>query len=53
MYDNFVIDNLVIKSDIFGGFFDFKNILIKLSCYHDNYFQYFMFRKYNGFVSKL
>ena len=23
-----------------------------LSCYHDNYFRYFMFGKYNGFVSK-
>jgi hypothetical protein len=26
--------------------------LIQLSCYHDNYFKYFMFGKYNGFVSK-
>jgi hypothetical protein len=24
----------------------------KLSCYHDNYFKYFMFEKCNGFVSK-
>ena len=23
-----------------------------LWCYHDNYFRYFMFGKYNGFVSK-
>ena len=30
----------------------YKNILKKLSCYHDNYFRYFMFGKYNGFVSK-
>ena len=29
-----------------------KMFLIKLSCYHDNYFKYFMFGKYNGFVSK-
>jgi hypothetical protein len=46
------IDNFVIKSDIFRRFFICKNILIKLSCYHDNYFRYFMFGKYNGFVSK-
>ena len=46
------IDNFVIKSDIFRRFFIFKNILKKLSCYHDNYFRYFMFGKYNGFVSK-
>ena len=46
------IDNFVIKSDIFRQFFIFKNILKKLSCYHDNYFRYFMFGKYNGFVSK-
>jgi hypothetical protein len=46
------IDNFVIKSDIFSRFFICKNILIKLSCYHDNYFRYFMFGKYNGFVSK-
>ena len=25
---------------------------MKLSCYYDNYFKYFMFGKYNGFVSK-
>jgi hypothetical protein len=29
------IDHFVIKSDILGGFFNFKTIL-KLSCYHDN-----------------
>ena len=46
------IDNFVIKSDIFKRFFLCKNILKKLSCYHDNYFRYFMFGKYNGFVSK-
>jgi hypothetical protein len=46
------IDNFVIKSDIFRRFFICKNILKKLSCYHDNYFRYFMFGKYNGFVSK-
>ena len=32
------IDNFVIKSDIFRRFFICKNILKKLSCYHDNYF---------------
>jgi hypothetical protein len=42
------IENFVIKSDIFKRFFVCK----KLSCYHDNYFRYFMFRKYNDFVSK-
>ena len=46
------IDNFVIKSDIFWRFFICKNILKKLSCYHDNYFRYFMFGKYNGFVSR-
>ena len=46
------IDNFVFKSDIFRRLFICKNILKKLSCYHDNYFRYFMFRKYNGFVSK-
>jgi hypothetical protein len=46
------IDNFVIKSDIFKRFFICKIILKKLSCYHDNYFRYFMFGKYNGFVSK-
>ena len=46
------IDNFVIKSDILKRFFICKNILKKLSCYHDNYFRYFMFGKYNGFVSK-
>ena len=40
------------KSDIIRRFFICKNILKKLSCYHNNYFRYFMFRKYNGFVSK-
>ena len=35
------IDNFVIKSDIFKRFFICKNILKKLSCYHDNYFRYF------------
>jgi hypothetical protein len=46
------IDKFVIKSDIFRRFFICKNILKKLSCYHDNYFRYFMFGKYNGFVCK-
>jgi hypothetical protein len=47
------IDNFVIKSDILRRFFICtKNILKKLSCYHDNNFGYFMFGKYNGFVSK-
>jgi hypothetical protein len=46
------IDNFVIKSDIFRRFFICKNILKKLSCYHNNYFRYFMFWKYNGFVSR-
>ena len=46
------IDNFVIKSDIFTRFFICKNILKKLSCYPNNYFRYFMFGKYNGFVSK-
>ena len=27
-------------------------IVSNLWCYHDNYFRYFMFGKYNGFVSK-
>jgi hypothetical protein len=36
----------------FRRFFICKNILKKLSCYHDNYFRHFMFGKYNGFVSK-
>jgi hypothetical protein len=46
------IDNFVIKSDIFRRFFICKNILKKLSYYHDNCSRYFMFGKYNGFVSK-
>ena len=33
------INNYVIKSDIFRRFFICKNILKKLSCYHDNYFR--------------
>jgi hypothetical protein len=51
-YIGWEIDNFVIESDIFRRFFICKNILKKLSCYHDNYFRYFMFGKYNGFVSK-
>ena len=31
---------------------NFVKILKKLSCYHDNCSRYFMFGKYNGFVSK-
>ena len=46
------IDNFVIQSDIFRRFFICKNILKKLLCYHDNYFKYFTFGKYNGFVGK-
>ena len=46
------IDNFVIKSDIFRRFFICKNILKKFSCYHDNYFRYFMFGKYNGFCQQ-
>jgi hypothetical protein len=46
------IDNFVIKSDIFRRFFICKNILKKISFYHDNNFRCFMFGKYNGFVSK-
>jgi hypothetical protein len=38
---------------IFLGDFSFwKNVLKKLSCYHDNYFKYFIFGKYIVFVSK-
>jgi hypothetical protein len=38
---------------IFLGDFSFVRIFLKkLSCYHDNNFGYFMFGKYNGFVSK-
>jgi hypothetical protein len=39
---------------IFLGDFSFVRIFLtkKLSCYNDNYFRYFMFGKYNGFVSK-
>jgi hypothetical protein len=29
-----------------------KTFLMKISCYHDNYFKNFMFGKYYGFVSK-
>jgi hypothetical protein len=51
-YKCWEIDNFVIKSDTFRRFFICKNILKKISCYHDNYFRYFMFGKYNGFVRK-
>jgi hypothetical protein len=38
---------------IFLGDFSFAKIfLTKLLSYYDNYFKYFMFGKYNGFVSK-
>jgi hypothetical protein len=47
-YTCWEIDNFVIKSDMAIC----KNILKKLSCYHDNYSRYFMFVKYNGFDSK-
>ena len=46
------IDNFVIKSDIFRRFVRIFLFLKKLSCYHDNCSRYFMFGKYNGFVSK-
>jgi hypothetical protein len=42
----------IIKSDIFRRFFISKNILKKISCYHDNYFRYFMFGECTSFVSK-
>jgi hypothetical protein len=42
------IDNFVIKSDIFGDFSFVRKIIVL----HDNYFRYFMFGKYNGFVRK-
>ena len=50
-YTCWEIDNFVTKSDIFKGFLICKNILKKLSCYHDNYFRYFMFGKYKARVS--
>jgi hypothetical protein len=46
------IDTFLIKSDIFGDFPNLKIFLMKLSCYPDNYFTYFLFGKYIGFVSK-
>ena len=55
MFWKLIIDNFVTKSDMFEGWGDFsilKLFLIKLSCYHDNYFQYFMFELHNDFVSK-
>jgi hypothetical protein len=51
-YKCWEIDNFVIKSDIFRQFFIYKNILKKLSCYHDNNIRYIMFGKCNGFVNK-
>ena len=42
---------LILYNNI-GGDFSILKLFLKLSCYHDNYFQYFMFRKRNGFVSK-
>jgi hypothetical protein len=44
-------NGFAIKSDMLGGFCNLI-LFLKLSCYHDNYFQNFMFRKHNGFVSK-
>ena len=41
-----------LKVTFFRRFFICKNVLKKLSCYHDSYVRYFMFGKYNGFVSK-
>jgi hypothetical protein len=46
------IDNFEIKLIFLGDFSFVRIFLKKLSCYHDNYFRYFMFGKYNGFVSK-
>jgi hypothetical protein len=37
--------NFVIQSEFLG-------ILKKLLCYHENYFKYFTFGKYNGFVGE-
>jgi hypothetical protein len=51
-YKCWEIDNFVIKRDIFRQFFIYKNILKKLSWYHDKNFRYFMFGKCNGFVRK-
>ena len=45
------IDNFVINRDIFRDFSIVKIFLVTLSCYHDDYFKYLMFEKYNGFVS--
>jgi hypothetical protein len=44
---------LIIFRYIFRRFFICKNILKKLLCYHDNYFKYFTFGKYNGFVARV
>jgi hypothetical protein len=47
------IDNFVIKSDIFRGFFNYKNVLNKIIVLPwQLYFKFFMFGKYNGFISK-
>jgi hypothetical protein len=46
--DNFVIN----KSDIFRGFFICKNILKKLSCYHNNYFNLLHVRKIQWFCQE-
>jgi hypothetical protein len=42
----------MVRDCILGDFSFVKIFLTKLSCYHDNFFKYFMFGKYNGFVSK-
>ena len=39
------IDNFVNKSDIFKRFFICKNILKKISCYHDNYFRWHIVKR--------
>jgi hypothetical protein len=46
------IDHFVIKSDIFGAFFNFKNVKNKMIVLPWQPLQYFMFWKYCGFASK-
>jgi hypothetical protein len=43
---------LWLKGIFLGDFSIVKIFLVKLLCYHDNYFKYVMFWKYNGFASK-
>ena len=37
---------------IFWGDFSILKLFLKLSCYHDNYFQFFIFRKHNVLSDK-